>query len=144
MVNVKLMRTRSAPNTLNKKVEILSTVSCNIKEPIDVDNPVLYLSGDIANINYFQIEAFGQYYFADPLKPTGQNNIFELTGHVDPLMSNKAELLNLKGIVSRVTNNTDAYIVDDKLPLSVKPSQEVISFPHHFHKELTYVLITSG
>lgn len=104
MVNVKLMRTRSAPNTLNKKVEVLSTVSCNIKEPIDVDNPVLYLSGDIANINYFQIEAFGQYYFADPLKPTGQNNIFELTGHVDPLMSNKAELLNLKGIVSRVTD----------------------------------------
>lgn len=144
MSTVRLMRTRSAPNTINKTVETLSTVTCNIKEPIDVDNPTLILEGSIANINYFYIDDFQQYYFADPIKPLGKNNLFELSGHVDPLMTNKAELLNLKGIVSRVTNPSDDYLVDSDLPLSVKPSQEVVSFPEHFSDHLNYVMITCG
>ena len=144
MSTVRLLHTNSAPNTIKKSFSILANVEVKLKEPIDVDNPVLILSGAIDNINYFYLTDFGQYYFADPLRPTGQNNIFELSGHVDPLMSNQAEILNLKGILARVTNPSDDYLADPELPLSVKSSYETVSFPEHFNKDLHFILITSG
>ena len=142
-----LYKNSSAPNHMNKSLTSLGDAACDFKNPINVENPVIYLSGTDAydKVNYIYIPEFGRYYFATCTGGTGATLTFECTS--DPLMSFKSAILASKAVVSRNPWKFDKYIHDDKMPVESRNIRSTFKFPNTNVFDGThncYILTTLG
>jgi len=143
-MNITLYNMGSDPNDMNKSLAVVGSYECDLKTPVDEENPELKVSGAHLNANYAYIPAMGRYYFLTPI--TQNNAITVYQGLSDPLMSFKAGILASPAVVSRNPWHFDLYLNDPELPIESRKACAVIKFPNnHFNgNNNCFILTTIG
>ena len=126
---IRLIKTSSPTNKINKDISnVLSAPEINLKgRPKDINNLDIDLANlsisQVASINYACIPALNLYYFAKILPSNIGNNHNILHLELDPLMTYKSQILDLKCITDRNTNNYNAYLKDDEQKITSQYKQ---------------------
>lgn len=145
--DVKIYINSSATDYVTKNLSGETTVSCDFKAPIDVENPIIYISATNAydGYNYCYIAEFGRYYYMKCIGGTSQTLTFQCES--DPLMSFKDQILACPAVISRNPWHWDLYLPDPKLPVEARTVSGIIKFPNpnHFNGDNNcYVLTCLG
>lgn len=145
--DVKIYINSSATDYVTKNLSGETTVSCDFKAPIDVENPTIYISATNAydGYNYCYIAEFGRYYYMKCIGGTSQTLTFQCES--DPLMSFKDQILACPAVISRNPWHWDLYLPDPKLPVEARTVSGIIKFPNpnHFNGDNNcYVLTCLG
>lgn len=117
-ITLQLLQTSSDNRALHKNWNGLKTVTCTVKEPCELSNPVFILAFDnlAFNSNYCYCENFGRYYYINERILTSGNRI-ELHCHVDVLQTYNSAISGLTVTVTRQENIGINHIPDSLLPL---------------------------
>lgn len=145
MITVVMMSNGSDNNVVDKAVTTISTVSCALKDPTEMVNPVLRLAVDsvASGANYCWIEALGRFYFIRE-KTQVTAGMVELQLHVDVLMSHKTDLRNSRALVEVTGNAFNPYIDSEIWTPDVRRTTHVKNFTSGFNSNPEYVLLTAG
>jgi len=129
-----ISKTLGQPITLTGNLRNESNViNPNIR--IEVDNPALY--------NYAYIPEFGRYYYITDMRSI-RTNLWELSMHVDVLMSFADAIRALPVIVSNAENDSERYISGGQWVANVKNKTDIISFSSGLLQNGEFILITAG
>lgn len=144
---VNLYKNSSDTHKMHKNITFRSSVDCEFKAPIDVENPTIYInaSAEYDDVNYVYIPEFSRYYYAKCIGGTSNTLTFECTS--DPLMSFKNGILSSPAVISRNPWHYDKYLHDNRLPVEQRTYRETIAFPYKDNFDGThncYILITLG
>lgn len=145
MITVVMMSNGSDNNVVDKAVTTINTVSCALKDPTEMVDPVLKLAGDsvVSGANYCWIEALGRFYFIREKRQVTAGMV-ELQLHVDVLMSFKADLRNSRALVEVTGNAFNPYIDSEIWTPDVRRTTHVKNFTSGFNSNPEYVLLTAG
>lgn len=152
---ITLIKTSSPSNKINKNISnLVDTPIINLKSrPKDINNLdidlVNYQTTQLTSINYAYIQALNLYYFVkiQPSNIGNGHNILHL--ELDPLMTYKSQILGLKCITERNTNNYNAYLTDDQQKITSMSKQFYHTFRNgdisHFkpHSSILVTLVGS-
>lgn len=127
---VTLYTNTSGDDYLTKQLEGGASVTCNFKQPVDIENPTIYISGGDSydGYNYAYIPEFGRYYWMKPVAGNGQTITFQ--GESDPLMSFRDQIKACPCVVARNPWHFDLYLPDSKLPIETRTATATIKFPN--------------
>lgn len=143
---VKIYINSSGPDYISKSLAGETSIDCEFKAPVDIENPTIYISGGASydGYNYCYISEFGRYYFMTPVAGTAQTLTFECKS--DPLMSFAAEILACPAVISRNPWHWDKYLHDPKIPVETRTISAVVNFPEDYFKGTNncYILTTLG
>lgn len=147
MYTIYLYLNSSAPNHIIKSLSGETEVQCEFKQPMDVENPTIYISAtDVYDTyNYVYIPEFGRYYYAKCIGGTSQTLTFECKS--DPLMSFATQIKASKAVVARNAWVYDKYIHDPKIPIESRTVTGTYKFPNQniFNGDNnSYILTTIG
>lgn len=122
-INLQLLQTLSDNRALYKSWNGLKAVTCTIKEPCELSNPVFVVAFDNSafNANYCYCDNFGRYYYINERVLISGNRI-ELHCHVDVLQTYNSSIAALTVTVTRQQNKGLNHIPDNLLPLA--PSKQ--------------------
>lgn len=145
MITVVMMSNASDNNVVDKTVTTINTVSCALKDPTEMVDPVLKLAGDsiVSGANYCWIEALGRFYFIRE-KTQVTAGVVELQLHVDVLMSFKDSIRRSRALVEVVGNAVNPYIESEIWTPDVRRTTHVKNFSSGFNNTPEYVLLTAG
>ena len=143
-MNITFYNNLSDPNTINKSLNEIMTLSGELKASCDVINPIITIENHgMINANYCYIPEFGRYYFI--VKQTIiTNNIISVELRVDVLESFKTEILALSCIIDNSTINNDRYLHGSEWVATVKTTTSIKQFPSGLNESGQYILITAG
>ena len=143
-MEIKLYNTGSDEHEVNKVLTDVGTFQCELKTPVDVENPEITVSGNALNANYAYIASMGRYYYLTPI--TRNNSIVRYQGKSDPLMSFKAAVLTSPAVIARNPWHFDMYLPDRKLPIESRTASAVLKFPNNYFSGSNncYILTTIG
>lgn len=151
---VKIYKTKSAPNVVNKTLsEVVTFEEVIFKEDTSLLNPTIIINGvsnassytieDIGTSNYFSIPKVNRYYFITDITMMSGGRV-AITGKVDVLMSFKSDILGSTQLIVRQEKKTNNYLIDTDIPLSSK--KQVIE--HEFGDSIAdsgyYILAVNG
>ena len=143
---ISLYRNTSGTHHLNKNIVHVADVTCEIKNPQDVETPEVYISATDAydDINYIYIPEFGRYYDAKPT--TGRGQTITYMCESDVLMSFKGGILMAPAMISRNPWHFDMYLHDASMPIETRTASAVLKFPHNYFNgdNNCYILTTIG
>lgn len=143
---VNLYINSSNPNVLDKSLSGKTSVTCEFKRPIDVENPEIYISASDTydTYNYCYIAEFGRYYFMKCIGGTSQTLTFQCTS--DPLMSFKTAIRASKAVIARNPWKYDLYIPDPNMPIESRVVRGTFKFPQNHFSGVNncYILTTLG
>ena len=92
---VKIGHNYSETNKLNKVTDFPYTYAGTLKNNTSIINPVIIFEGNIqqiADCNYMEIPVFSRFYYITNTEIL-RNNIFQISGRCDVLMTYKTEIL---------------------------------------------------
>lgn len=117
-ITLQLLQTSSDNRALHKRWNGLKAVTCTVKEPCELSNPVFVLAFDnlAFNSNYCYCENFGRYYYINERVLISGSRI-ELRCHVDVLQTYADTISGLTVTVTRQENVGINHIPDSLLPL---------------------------
>lgn len=142
---IKLLNTGDEKNKLNKKYDIVEEINGDIKEELDVLNPVFIVKLDkFPNCNYAYIPDFSRYYFANVSVLC--EGLYRIKLSVDVLMSYKSSISKLCVILDKqeLTKNSNQYINDGSFVVENKSYNEIAEFKFGFNDDPSYILVTAG
>ena len=121
-MNIRLCQNTSPSIMLSKTLTEGTTYSGQTRHESSIVDPVIEfeatnLSEDM--YNYMYIPQFNRYYFIYELI-TVQANVWQVTGHVDVLMSFASDILASTQLIGRQEKKRNNYLVDTKLPITTK------------------------
>ena len=120
---------------------------CVLKDNTSILNPVLRLrtSAPVYEYNYMYIEEFERYYFIDDIFSVN-NNVWDISGHVDTLETYKADILGNSAILENTENTgMNMYLNDPNIfKVNCKHKTDIINFPSGLLDTGTFILITAG
>ena len=125
---VKIYINSSAPDYFDKVLSGETSVDCNFKAPIDIENPTIYISATDAydGYNYCYIAEFGRYYYMKAVGGNSQTITYECKS--DPLMSFKSQIRACPAVIARNPWQWDLYLPDPKLPVEARTISAVKEF----------------
>lgn len=143
-MTVELKYNSSDNNTINKNITAVSSASCTIKEPMDIENPHIILNTfNYNNVNYVYIPDLNRYYFiTDIINLTGGR--VELVLDVDVLESFKASILSLSAIIEKQQNTGNKYFNDGSFNVLASEFVQSYNFSEGFSDTGEFILITCG
>lgn len=153
--NIQLYQNKSRKITVDKDIEKKGdAISGNLVNDCDIINPVILLKIDdvsdyMKDVNYMHIPKFGRYYYIDNII-SKRNRLVEIHGHVDVLMTYKAELRKNECIIARynkVGSNTlgNTYLQDERMAVYQDSFVSSYNFPKKFDRNKeSFVLIVAG
>lgn len=95
-----------------------------------------------ARINYFHVPSWGRYYYITDITVI-RTHLYQISGHVDVLMSFRNELGSCAGIVENNENDWNMYLDDGSCKVYQNPLIEVHEFANYFGNE-QIVLAVAG
>lgn len=146
-ISVKLCHNSSPYEKIGKTLDAGSSFDCLLKADTSVLRPTIIVDSDSASIkgyNYMYIADFGRYYFIDDIV-SKNNNIWEISGHVDVLETYKSGILTNNAIIKRQQNKYNTYLND--ADWNTYAYDDVITFAFSqsgFSKSLEYLLLVAG
>lgn len=145
---VKIYKNSSAPDYFDKTLSGETTVTCDFKAPIDVENPTIYISATDSydDYNYCYIAEFGRYYDMKCIGGNSQTITFQCTS--DVLMSFKTQIRQCPAVIARNPWRWDMYLPDPKLPVESRTVSAILDFSQNKTafdgKSNCYILTTLG
>lgn len=145
MISAVLMNNSSDNNVVDKSITSVSTISCALKDPTEIIDPVLVIAGDIitSDINYVYIQAFERYYFIRNKRQVNATHV-EVDLHVDVLMSFKNEIRASSALIEVTGNAVNPYIESEIWTPDVRRTTHVKNFSGGFNSNPEYILLTAG
>lgn len=142
-MNVVFYNNKSDKNYLTKDITQVYSIDCKIKESVDVLTPTLIVKGiNLKTVNYCYIPDLKRYYFISDIV-TMNSTILEIRLDVDVLMTYKAEILALSGIVSRQENLYNSYLKDTDYTALNYQRVQTKEFNYSFNSS-NFVLAVAG
>ena len=145
---VKLYKNSSAPDYFDKTLSGETSVTCDFKAPVDVENPTIYISATDTydDYNYCYIAEFGRYYDMKCVGGTAQTLTFQCTS--DVLMSFKSQIRQCPAVIARNPWHWDLYLPDPKMPVEARTVSGILNFSSNKNafdgKSNCYILTTLG
>ena len=146
-ISVKLCHNSSPVEKIGKTIDTGTSYNCVLKADTSILKPTILLNDTGVNLkgyNYMYIADFGRYYFIDDIVAKN-NDIWEISGHVDVLETYKAQLLSNQCVVSRQQNRYNTYLNDPEW--KVYANENVVAYKFAttpFNKTLKFVLAVAG
>lgn len=132
----------SEKNCLNKVLENEITLDGAIRGESNVISPQIMVQMNPIEYDYVYIPEWRRYYFITDIV-CYRSNAFVVKLSIDVLMSYKTEILQMTGVVSRLTSGS-AYASRDLLVSCKEECREFDFGTTPFKRDGTYVLITQG
>ena len=141
-MNILLYKTTNTNNDLNKTINDKVELVGSLREASSIIAPSILIQSNPIGYNYAYIPEFGRYYYIKNITAF-RKGAYIVDLKCDVLMSFKEEILNMSGIVSRLTTGSP-YVQRDVL-CKVTETHKRIDFPATpFTKNGTYILIAKG
>ena len=146
-ISVKLCHNSSPVEKIGKNIDTGTSYDCVLKADTSILKPTILLNDTGANLkgyNYMYIADFGRYYFIDDIV-TKNNDIWEISGHVDVLETFKAAILSNTAVIKRQEKQYNLYLDDPEFHTYNYEQIQTLKFPANaFDKTLSYVLVCNG
>lgn len=144
---ISLRKNTSPVNYVNKDTTELLSATGSLRDGTSIIDPVIIFESDsshfLADLNYMYISEFNRYYFVTNIISL-RTNLWQITAHVDVLMSWKTELLESgNGVVKRQENKYNLYLDDGIFKCYQDPLIQCINFPSGFTTQ-EFVLAVAG
>ena len=139
-LSVTLYNSASPVEKIGKTLTAGGSYSCSLKDATSVLNPVLIIrtSDPVYNYNYLYIQEFGRYYFINDIKSVN-NNVWEISAHVDVLETYKAAILSNEAVIRRQDKLFNLYLDDSDFHVLNYERVQTLKFPANaFSKNLTF------
>lgn len=139
-LTLRLYNTNSTSNKINKSLTLKGGLLINLKNrPKDFNELDIDYTGNTGSValdfNYAHLVEYDLYFFAKMLPSNIGNNHNILHLELDPLMTYKSQILGLKCITDRNTNNYNVYLTDEQQKITSMTKQ----FYHTFRNgEISY------
>lgn len=148
MLSVTLYNSSSPVEKIGKTLTAGGSYSCSLKDTTSVLNPTLIIrtSDPVYNYNYLYIQEFGRYYFINDIKSVN-NNVWEISAHVDVLETYKTAILANDAVIKRQRSQYNLYLDDNEFKLLNKEQIQTLKFKQSgggLTKNLQYVLVVNG
>lgn len=117
-----------------------------LKRDTSILKPVLLVNSaqDIYTYNYMYISEFGRYYFIDDIRSVN-NNMWEISAHVDVLETYKSQILGNQAVIKRQSAKYNTYLNDPEWKTYAYEQIVAFKFPSTvFSKDLKYILTVAG
>lgn len=123
----------------------LSVSDVVLKKDTSILKPVLLISTavDLSGINYMYISQFSRYYFIDDIRSVN-NDLWEVSAHVDVLETYKDQILSNQAVIKRQTNKYNTYLNDPEWKVYAYENVVAYTFTSPFSKSLKYILTVAG
>ena len=141
-MKILLYKTKNANNDLNKTISDKVELVGALRDMSSIIAPSILIQSNPIGYNYAYIPEFGRYYY---IKNTiaFRKSAFMLELKCDVLMSFKEEILNMSGIVSRLTSG-DKYANRDIKTKCLETHRKIMFVNTPFTANGTYILIAQG
>ena len=129
-----LYKNNSEQNAVTKSLTQVQQLTGTLRNGTSIIDPVILVSDidNITGVNYCKINEFNRYYFINNIKSVN-NNLWELSCHVDVLQSFAIEIRAQSGIVERQENYFNLYLNDgNTFQVYQNPQIATIKFPSGF------------
>ena len=141
-MNILLYKTTNANNDLNKTISDKVELVGALRDASSIIAPSILIQSNPIGYNYAYIPEFGRYYYIKNITAF-RKGAYIVDLKCDVLMSFKDEILEMSGIVSRLTTGSP-YVQRDVL-CKVTETHKRIDFPvTPFTRNGTYILIAKG
>lgn len=147
-VSVKFYTTADDPRKLNKTLTEISTASCDLTEPTNIENPSMLVGSPISlrNVNYMYIADFHRYYYCSVDIVSG--GLCRVTAiECDVLYSFRSGINATKILLDRTSEARlrSLYFADDRIRKYSYERTQAKYFPNDVLDQDGYcVLITTG
>ena len=145
-LSVTLYNSASPVEKIGKTLTAGGTYSCTLKDTTSILNPVLIIrtSDAVYNYNYLYISEFQRYYFINDIKSVN-NNVWEISAHVDVLETYKTAILANDAVIKRQSLKYNTYLNDPEWKTYAYEQVAAFKFPiTPFNKGLEYILTVAG
>lgn len=124
-LKLRLYNTDSPSNKINKSLTSKGVLQINLKNrPKDFNNLDIDYTGSLEfDFNYAHLVEYNLFFFAKKLPSNIGNNHNILHLELDTLMTYKTQILGLKCITDRNTNNYNVYLKDDEQKITSQYKQ---------------------
>lgn len=145
---IRLYQNKSDKNHVDKSLTKLGDdITGTLRDDCSIINPVIkienYTGSNITQSNYAYIPEFGRYYYITNITFSG--NLYEISMHVDVLMTYKDSIRSNTAIVSRQENFYNLYLQDGVFKTNAFPHVEIRQFPAGFSKsEFNFIFTVAG
>lgn len=125
--------------------EVDRVSNASFKQPFNILDPVLQLSKNIDPLeyNYCYIPDVDRYYFI-AAQPSYEAGFYNVSLHIDVLMSFRSEFIELGAIIARQEGQYNAYLKDDRLPVLADRKVTSVNFPAGFADSFQMILVVNG
>lgn len=120
-----------------------------LKDNCSIIDPVLKISGltsaNVADINYAYISSFDRYYYVNDITFTN-NNVCEMSLHVDVLGSFSKSIKNANCIFENASSSYNLYVPDSNIAIRSDETIQAYNFPNKpfSNQQMHLVLTTAG
>ena len=141
-MNILLYKTTNANNDLNKTISDKVELVGALREASSIIAPSILIQSNPIGYNYAYIPEFGRYYYIKNITAF-RKGAYIVDLKCDVLMSFREEILNMSGIVSRLTDGDDYATRDIKT--KCLETHRRLDFPETpFTRNGSYILISKG
>lgn len=141
--SIKLQRNTSPMNKMDKSCNLVGTITGTLRNETNLVDPIILVEqSELPYFNYMTIEEFHRSYFVREIKAV-RNNVWEIHGHSDPLMSFKQDFLQNTALVARNENQYDLLLNDGGFKCRQNSRIGYLSFPSGLDN-FNYILIVAG
>lgn len=140
-----IQRNLSENNKMDKSLTTLLELTGELKEDTSIIDPVIKINaaaGTLATANYMTIDTFGRSYFINDIKSIN-NDVVEVSCHVDVLSTYKAQIRRNSAIVKRQQNQWNLYLNDGSLKVYQNPEVSIKTFGTGFNT-MEFVMAVAG
>ena len=141
---LELLSTSDPRNKVEKTTTQVASLDGALKDGSSITDPVILVeAADLPAANYASIAAFqDRYYFIKDIRNV-HNNLWEISLHVDVLMSYSSVILSSPCIVAKTaSDNFNLYLPDPNFKCQQNDRYGMISFPSGFDADDAYFYLT--
>lgn len=146
-MTIKLYQNKSEMTKVSKSITEIAAYNGTLRDKSCsvVDPKILFESSNPPEdlVNYMYIPKFNRYYFVYSIDSI-RKDLWQITGHVDVLMSFKSDIKASTQLIARQENRKNNYLVDSSLPIGVKRQFKCIEFGDAFVENPYYILTVMG
>lgn len=145
-MDITLQINNSEKNRLDKSITDIVTLSGTLRDQTSIINPVIVIEGDLSsfvNCNYMTISAFNRSYFINNITSIN-NNLFEISAHVDVLSTYKSQIRENSAIIARQEKKWNLYLNDGVFKTYQNPYIVTKAFPSGFTEQHFIFSVAGG
>ena len=145
-MTIRFYKNMSDKNHVDKSITQIGTdITGTLRDDCSVINPVIQLENftgfNLTECNYAYIVEFGRYYYINNI--TLKNKLYEISMHVDVLMSYKDEIRSNSAVISRQEKSYNLYLQDGVFKTNAFPHIQIVQFPDGF-SDFNFIFSVAG